>query len=173
MSEARIPLVGGEEFALVDAEDHEWLSRYRWRRLVGRSGPARRVGAGRRGKSRLVWMHREILGLPCDPEPGDRRRAKYLNGDQLDNRRENLAIVGPSQDSQNRRHPKRKPGSPRSSRYVGVSGDGRKWTALIRAGGKRLYLGYFDAEEEAARAYDRAAREHHGPNARTNFPSEG
>jgi hypothetical protein len=62
-----------------------------------------------------------------------------------------------------------------SSKYRGVcwSKSSSKWVASIRHSGKLHWLGSFDDEEEAARAYDRAARAHHGEKAMPNFPAEG
>jgi hypothetical protein len=44
--------------------------------------------------------------------------------------------------------------------------------AKIAYKGEKIYLGTFQTNIEAARAYDRAARQYHGPFARLNFPEE-
>jgi hypothetical protein len=62
-----------------------------------------------------------------------------------------------------------------TSTYRGVSWykNDNKWQATIKFNGKNRYLGYFENEEEAAKAYDKAARAHHGEKAQLNFPAEG
>ena len=44
------------------------------------------------------------------------------------------------------------------------------WFVSAEVDGRRLSLGYFAFEEDAAHAYDEAAREHHGEFAQLNFP---
>jgi hypothetical protein len=67
------------------------------------------------------------------------------------------------------------PANGMTSKYRGVSWNTRssKWRASIRHTGKSHHLGYFDNEEEAAEAYDRAARAHRGDRAMLTFPAEG
>ena len=62
-----------------------------------------------------------------------------------------------------------------TSGYRGVSWHkhNRKWCATISRHGKNRTLGYFDNPIQAARAYDKAAREQCGQGARLNFPDLG
>jgi hypothetical protein len=61
------------------------------------------------------------------------------------------------------------------SKYRGVSWhkSNKKWQAQIRYDGKEHFRGYFEDEQEAARAYDKAARAQCGEKAQLNFPVEG
>lgn len=88
------------------------------------------------------------------------------------NRIDNLRL---STRAENNRNKGKMRTRPTTSRYVGVSyhkGKG-KWQAYITCDGKRLHLGTFPTEEEAARSYDAAALRLFGRFARPNFPVVG
>ncbi len=59
----------------------------------------------------------------------------------------------------------------KTSQYVGVYRNKRKqkWVAEIRKDRKRYFLGYYDSEKDAAKAYDKKAIELYGDKASTNF----
>ncbi|GMI99044.1 hypothetical protein HRI_003573700 [Hibiscus trionum] len=66
------------------------------------------------------------------------------------------------------------PTKPMARRFVGVrQRPSGRWVAEIKDSSQRvrLWLGTYDTPEEAARAYDEAARALRGENARTNFAS--
>jgi len=90
----------------------------------------------------------------------------HINGNRSDNRLENLRLVTHAQNAWNS-----KPREGSASQYKGVSAEPRgKWRAAIRHLGTRRYIGVYNTEEEAARAYDAAAIELCGEFAYVNFP---
>lgn len=120
-------------------------------------------------KRTTVKLHRLIAARVLGDISG--RRIDHVNRDGLDNRRENLRAAGQGQNLVNTG--KRK--GEHTSRYKGVylhQGPGNRqprWRAMIRIGATRNSLGYFDTEEEAAVAFDRAARERYGEFEQLNF----
>jgi hypothetical protein len=156
-----IPLTKGF-VALVDDDDYALVSGIKWYATQSYAGKfyARGVIAGQPG---MVYMHRLILGFRGSED------IDHINGNSLDNQRANLRVCTRSQNNQNQ---KRKPSR---TAFKGVF-PGRaknRWAAKITVSGRQFYLGMFDSQEEAARAYDKAALEHFGSCARLNFGKEG
>jgi hypothetical protein len=89
----------------------------------------------------------------------------HRNCDGLDNRRSNLRFATHAQNTLNRRKKKNA-----VSQFRGVWFYKGKWGSQISSQGKRMFLGRFDNEIDAAKAYDEAARKYHGEFARLNFP---
>jgi len=93
----------------------------------------------------------------------------HINGNGLDNRRENLRLCT---RSENRRNSQKQSGC--SSGFKGVlkHKDGRKtpWVATICLKGNKKRSRVFKTEIEAAQWYDEMAKEHHGEFAKLNFP---
>jgi len=148
-----------DRIARVDDEDWESLSQFKWQASLGSSCIyAVRTDCSARSR-RTLLMHRVILSPPPDME------IDHINGDGLDNRRSNLRACTRSQNHMNMR---KRRGC--SSTYKGVSWykRGRNWQAHIKYQGIQYYLGRFDDEREAARAYNVAAQQHFGEFAQLN-----
>jgi len=108
-------------------------------------------------------MHRFILG----PGPGE---IDHRNGDGLDNQKKNLRRASHKSNTWNSRKHTKKSASP----YKGVHWRKARcrWYAFIRPEGKKIYLGSFGNQKEAALAYDKAAKRYYGEFARLNFPNK-
>lgn len=137
--------------ALVDDEDFDILNRYKWYAYQEKSGHwyVKRTPSINGKRVPEQKMHRVILGL----QPGDKIQTDHINHNGLDNRRENLRKCTHAENQYNQRIRQH------SSRYKGVSWDERrgKWIAQIRINGGNEYLGCFNDEDNAAKAYNLVA----------------
>jgi hypothetical protein len=156
---ARWVALGRGRFGLVDADDFARAEGHSWTCVLA-GGKAYGVS---RVAGRLTYLHRFILDEECPP------RVDHENGDGLDCRRVNLRACNASQNASNRRK------SRGTSRFKGVHWSKRHgcWRARIMVAGRDIPLGLFQDEEQAACAYDDAAREAFGSFGVYNFPLPG
>ncbi len=149
----KIALTQGQ-FAVVDDEDYEWLNQWKWTALYSKGTDNYyayrqehiQLKNGNK-KLKTVYMHRIILNYE------GRQCIDHINNDSLDNRKSNLRIVSQRQNTQNKKLKK-------TSKYPGVCWHkgAKKWHAQIWISKKRLSLGYFSNERDAAKAYEDAVR---------------
>jgi hypothetical protein len=155
--------LGEGEYTILDQEDYYRLNNFKWF-LTGRLHKfyaARTVKID--GKTKIERMHRVIMNPP------PHLLVDHRNGKGLDNRRDNLRPATKSQNVCNSRKRKNK-----SSVYIGVylrKKTGR-WETEITDNGKKIRLGSFKNEIDAAKVYDAAAKKYHREFARLNFPEE-
>lgn len=146
---------GRMKYALIDAADYWLVMDRKWSAGWGRGARSyyAQSSGPRRGETHI--MSRSILGL----EHGDARQADHRNHVTLDNRRDNLRPATPAQNRQNARRRR-----DNTSGFKGVSlhhNRAKNWTRWRAMVGDR-HLGYFATRQDAAMAYDTAARCRHG-----------
>lgn len=149
-----IPLTLGY-IAIIDDEDFDYITSYKWhaRKASGRKGSMYYAKSYKAG-----MMHRLIMNCPKGLQ------VDHINHNPMDNRKSNLRICTIKENLRNRR---RKPKG--SSRFLGVTPSLKKWQACIGVNFKRIYLGTFETQEDAAKAYDSAAQKYFGEYANLNF----
>ena len=139
----RVILAGkAKASTLVDVEDMELIEPYRW---YLNSGYACADNPNGKGKGfHKVYMHRLIMsalkGLVVD----------HINGNKLDNRRDNLRVCTPAQNAKNRSG-----AIPTGMHYMKSRG---MWVAQITNNREHICLGYFKTAAEAAASYRTASK---------------
>ena len=157
-----IPLTRGK-ITVVDADVYEWASKVKWFASPGLSGiwyAVRKVHVSK-NKQRTEWLHRLIAGATGN------EKTDHRDGDGLNNLRSNLRVCSDAQNSRNRRIPI---SNTSGAKGVHFNKRSNKYQVYIKAHNRRVHLGYFLSQREAAEAYDTAAIEYYGEFARLNFP---
>ena len=156
--------LGDREYTIVDPDVYYQLGHFKWF-LIGKKNKfyaERSIKTGPH-QTTIQRLHRVIMNAPKG------MIVDHKNGNGLDNRRENLRLATFTQNNYNASKRKNT-----SSQYKGVyfSKSRQRWRASIRFDGKRISLGTFKAEIDAAKAYDAAAKKYHTVFAKLNFPEE-
>ncbi len=153
-----IPLTKGR-FAIVDAGDYDWLNQYKWHAFVRQK---KWLYAACQIKRKKIFMHRLIMKPPPD------MFIDHIDGNGLNNKRENLRICTPRQNAYNRK------GKSQGSKYKGIMWNKRtrKWVTQIKHCDKAMQIGSFNNQIDAAKAYDKKAKELFGEFAYLNFPDD-
>ena len=150
-----IPLTQGQ-VALIDDEDYELVSQYKWYAQWNPDTQSFYAVTKIRkpdGTRDMLRMHRLVMNA----KKGE--YVDHINHDTIDNQKENLRLCSCSENLYNQ--------GKRSNNTSGCKGvswhkRNKKWQALIRVSGKRIHLGLFATKEEAYTAYCNAALELHG-----------
>lgn len=146
-----------DKFAIVDTDGWEKVKNFKWYYCQGYA--TRQAKGCKRDNRYFIRMHRFLTEVPYGMD------VDHINGDKIDNRMSNLRICTRSENLMNS---KKRNGCRSKYKGVGFSKVSNKWRAYIQKNGRSMHLGLFINEEEAARAYNEAAKKHFGEFARLN-----
>lgn len=138
---------------IIDEENYNDLIKYKW--SLGKNNY---ISGSINGKKTL--LHRYIMNYT------GKDYIDHINNNPFDNRKCNLRIVTPKQNAMNK-----KSGKNSSSNYIGVYFGKKlnKWYSSIKVDNKKIHLGSFDDEIEAAKERDRATIKYYGEYGNLNF----
>ncbi len=141
--------------AIVDDEDYEWLSKFKWHAATSNEGgyvcAARwqKLDSGKRRYLRMATAIMETTGLRLAGLEVD-----HISRHSLDNRRLNLRVVTKAENCRNKGHYRNN-----TSGVKGVSwnAETKNWRASKKIDGRLKHIGLFPSIEEAKAAYDALA----------------
>ncbi len=149
----KIP-VGQNQFALVDDNIFDLLNQWGWGLDKSKKNYVIRLD---KKYSSHIRMHRFIMGAKFGQE------VDHIDGNPLNNQFSNLRFCTHKQNCYGRKLNK-----DNTSGYKGVVKHEDAWRAQARIDGKLKYFGIYQTKEEAALAYNTAAKKYFGKFARLN-----
>jgi hypothetical protein len=135
----------GCHVCFLSREDAELIRKYRWHIDYGTHGSLR-VRANIKGKK--VSLHRMVLKTKLEVD--------HINGNQLDNRRENLRKATRHQNACNR-----KVFCNNQTGCAGITKKGNRYIARIAVKNKSVYLGSFASLSDAVEVRTKAVIKYH------------
>ena len=157
------------EKVIISSEDLETFNKYKWKVKRTKTNNYLVASIRKDGLTRSMLYHQLLLD---SYGKGTSTVIDHIDGNGLNNCRENLRAVSGSQNNMNRR---KLPDNIKkcTSRYKGVCKKSRckdgKWEAHIKINRKQIYLGRFNSEILAAEAYNKAASQYFGEFALLNI----
>jgi hypothetical protein len=163
----------GRVVVLYDAEDEEKILAHRWRVRPSCDGRHLYIQTTiphpdgewyyppsgiRKRRRTTLQLHRLIMNTPKGMQ------TDHINGDTLDNRKENLRVATREENGRNRGKSKTNTSGFKGVCYVkkkkGMINElSKPWMAKTKYNGKYIYLGMFATPEEAGKAYDDKVKE--------------
>ncbi len=146
-------LLTQNQYTIIDNEDFKKVNQFKWSLdKCNNYFYVRRLKQKNNIKTK-IYLHRFIMNCP------DNMQIDHINHNTLDNRKCNLRICTKSQNQINRLKRKNC-----SSKYKGVylHKQNQKWISEINYLGKKIYLGCFKTEKEAAKVYNKIVKKYHG-----------
>ena len=159
-----IELTQGQK-TIIDADDKDLILKYRWNANWSKDTKTFYALRTRRSDDPpglSTQLSRLIMNAP------PRLLVDHINHDTLDNRKTNLRLCTRAKNNRNRRQ---RNSNKKTSRYKGVHTNKTKpgkWFAALRYNKTTIHLGGFDSEIQAARAYNKAAKQYFGEFASLN-----
>jgi hypothetical protein len=142
---------------IIDDEDYDKIKDYTWH--INSYKNTKMIYARSSAKDGGVYMHRIIMDIH------NRIKIDHINGNGIDNRKENLRIATHQQNNFNK-----KPYVNNKCGLKGVRLDRGNYVATITYNAVTKYIGSYKIIEEAAMAYDKKALELFGEFAYLNYP---
>jgi hypothetical protein len=141
--------------AIVDDEDFDELNKRKW--YAGKCGNKiyARADIGPAASRSRLFMHRIILDVT-----DKKLKVDHVNGNTLDNQKSNLRLASQKENIRNRNGTRI--GNTSGYRGVWFHKINSKWIAEITVDNKKISLGSFSDKEDAARAFDKAAKLYFG-----------
>lgn len=141
-------------YAKVDDSDYAYLNLFKW---YAEKTPQNKYRTKTRLNGKFIYMHQLVM---------KNKNIDHINGDALDNRKENLRLATTQQNAQN----STKTIKTTTSRYKGVyfCKNTANYRAKIMKDGISIHLGCYASEEQAALKYNEAAKQLFGEFAHLN-----